>query len=269
MNADAAPGRSPLVLGSALGLVLGASIMILLHETSHAVAGALQGYRPLQLPFAVDYTPEPTVPAHVRALLAGPVFSLVSGVLGLVVDRVARPFQGRPFWRMAWLWTVFASIQEGLGYLQVTALMPAGDTAQAFTLLGLPPAAFIAASIVGWALLPLTAWVFSVPMREMAATVADRQALATWGWLLGTGALCVLMGLYVLVSPISDPGVIIAVLAGAASIGIYAPMSMMFHSSAADAERAPRMPWPPRGGLLLLGALIGINAVLSLGVLWP
>ncbi|MBE8147158.1 hypothetical protein IOD13_17340 [Brevibacterium casei] len=38
--------RDRLILGASLAFVIGATIMILLHETSHAVMGALLGYHP-------------------------------------------------------------------------------------------------------------------------------------------------------------------------------------------------------------------------------
>lgn len=197
--------RSHTILGSSLAFVIGATIMIFLHETAHAVTGALQGYHPTQLAFAVDYTPPPPTTAHVIALLAGPAFSLLSGVAGIVVDRFVTPFRDRPFWRLVWLWTLFASVQEGLGYLQITAILQTGDTAQAFDLLEASPTAYVIATVVGWAGLPLTAWAFSVPIRGLASSVDDKQDLTTWPWLIGTGGLLVLMTLYVLLSPVNDP----------------------------------------------------------------
>ena len=260
--------RSRLILGASLAFVIGATIMILLHETGHAVMGALLGYHPQQLPFGVDYTPAPPPEPHVLTLLAGPVFSFVTGVIGVIVDRALTPFRDRPFWRLVWLWTIFTSIQEGLGYLQVTALMPAGDTAQAFTLLGLPPGAFIAATVIGWLGLPLTAWAFAAPIRELAASDRDRTAMAVWAWLLGTGVLLALMALYVVLSPIDDSGAVTAVLAGAAAIGVFAPVSMMFRPGA-GAETAPQFRWPHLGGFVLLAVLVAVNLVLTRGWFWP
>lgn len=261
--------RSHTILGSSLAFVIGATIMILLHETTHAVTGALQGYHPTQLAFAVDYTPPPPTTPHVIALLAGPAFSLLSGVAGIVVDRFVTPFRDRPFWRLVWLWTLFASVQEGLGYLQITAILQAGDTAQAFDLLEAPPAAYVIATVVGWAGLPLTAWAFSVPIRALASSVDDKQDLATWPWLIGTGGLLVLMTLYVLLSPVNEPATIVAVLAGALSIGVYAPMSMMFRTKQCDAPHPPSMPWPPVAGLITLGAFVVLNLLLTQGWFWP
>ena len=106
--------RRHLILGSSLGLVIGATIMILLHESAHAVSGALAGSRPTQLPFAVDDTPALPVDADIVTTLAGPVFSLVSGLFGNVIDWIAVPLRERPFWRMVWLWFVFVVIRDCL-----------------------------------------------------------------------------------------------------------------------------------------------------------
>ena len=260
--------RSHVIIGTSLAFVIGATIMIGLHETSHAIAGALLGSHPIQLPFAVDYTPQLPTDAEIVALLAAPAFSLLSGAIGLVVDRLATPFCDRPFWRMVWLWTVFTSLQEGFGYLQITALLPAGDTAQAFNLLHAPPSAYVVASVVGWVCLPITAWAFSAPIRELASSVHDKHDLAVWPWLIGTGALLVLMTGYLMLSPTNDAATIVAVLAGALSLGVYAPMSMMFRSTRCDAATPPTMPWPPVGGLALLATLVLVNVLLTQGWFW-
>lgn len=261
--------RRQIILGSSLGFVIGATIMIFLHETAHAVAAAVQGYHPTQIPFAVAYTPPPPVVPHVIVALAGPIFSVLSGLLGIVVDRFVVPFRARPFWRMVWLWTLFASVQEGLGYLQVTALLRAGDTAQALNLLEAPPIAYVIFTIVGWALLPVTAWLFAHRIRGLASSESDKSALAVWPWLIGTGGLLVLDTVYVLLSPVSEPEVIFAVLAGAVGIGVYAPISMMFGGKRFGATASPSMPWPPAAGLILLAALVALNLVLTQGWFWP
>ncbi|MEE8868250.1 MAG: hypothetical protein SOH99_00365 [Acidipropionibacterium acidipropionici] len=269
MNGTQAHSRAPIILGSSLGLVIGATIMILLHESSHAIAGAVQGLHPTQVPFAVDYTPEPGTSAHVIALLAGPAFSLVSGAIGIAVDRIAVPLLGRPFWRMVWVWTIFTSVQEGLGYLQITAIMGAGDTAQAFDLMGLSSGALITATIIGWAGLPVTAWLFAGAIRPMCSTVREKRALAVWPWIIGTVVLLVLMTIYVLLGPVKDAGVIVAVLAGALAVGIFAPISMMFGTEKVGADKPLTMHWPATGGLILLVILVAVNLVLTQGWIWP
>src|SRR5690606_12610215 len=154
----------------------------------------------------------------------------------------------RPFWRMVWLWVIFTSIQEGLGYLQISGILQAGDTAQAFALLEAPPLAYILATTIGWVCLPLTAWLFAVAIRPMVSTVDDKRDLTVWPWMIGTGVLLVLMAGYVLLSPSFDPATVVAVMAGALAVGVYAPMSMMFGTRRVGADRPPTMPFPALDG---------------------
>ncbi len=262
--------RKSIIVGSSVALVIGATLMILLHETAHAVTGMILGYaHPVQLPFAVDHGPDISDRDHIIALLAGPAFSLGSGVVGVVIDRIVTPFLTRPFWRMVWLWTIFTSIQEGLGYLQISGILQAGDTAQAFALLDAEPIAYILATTLGWICLPLTAWLFAIAIRPMSATLGDKRNLAVWPWMIGTGVLLVLMATYVLLSASFDPSVVMAVLAGALAVGVYAPMSMMFGTQRFGAERSPQMPLPATGGLILLVLLVVANLVLTRGWFWP
>lgn len=261
--------RRQIVLGSSLGFVIGTTIMILLHETAHAVAAAVQGSHPTQIPFAVDHTPALPDSQQVVVVLAGPVFSLLSGLIGILVDRFAVPFRERPFWRMVWLWTLFTSVQEALGYLQITALLEAGDTAQALDLLDAPPIAFVTFTVVGWAGLPLLAWLFANRIRGLASSESDKTALAVWPWLNGTGGMLALMTVYALMGPVSDPDVIVAVLAGVIGIGVFAPISMVFESKRFGATTSPAMSWPPSGGLILLAALVAFNLTLTRGWFWP
>lgn len=262
--------RKSIILGSSLALVIGATIMILLHELAHAVTGMILGYaHPVQLPFAVDHGPEISDQDHVVTLLAAPAFSLGSGLIGVVIDRFVTPLRNRPFWRMVWLWTIFTSIQEGLGYFQISGILQAGDTAQAFALLDAPPIAYILATTIGWICLPLTAWLFAIAIRPISSTIGDKRDLAVWPWMIGTAVLLVLMGAYVLLSPSFEASVVVAVMAGALAVGVYAPMSMMFGTKRFGAEESPAMPFPAVDGLILLIILIIVNLVLTRGWLWP
>ncbi len=267
-NSVAVTPRSTLIRTGVVAFVTGATIMILLHESSHAVAGALLGYGPTQLPFAIDYTPEPPAAARALTAITGPVFSLVTGFGLYAVDRAVRPFRARPYARLVWLWTVFASLQEGFGYFLIAGIAPAGDTAQAFTLWGLPVGAFVAASFVGVGGLFLTARLFADPVVELSSSITDRRALSVWPWLYGTLGLVLLTGLYVLVGPQVGPGDVATVMAGAVAVGVYAPMSMMFRRGQVGATESPRLPAHPTAGYVLLAALVVVNLVLTRGWLW-
>lgn len=252
-----------------VAFVTGATIMILLHESSHAVTGALLGYQPTQLPFAVTFTPDQPPMAAAVTAFTGPVFSLVTGLIGVVIDRLVQPFENRPYWRLVWLWTVFASLQEGFGYFLITGIAPAGDTAQAFTLWALPTWTFYAAAAFGVGGQFLTAWLFAPPVSRLSATLSDKRAIAVWTWAWGTPVVLVLMVAYVLLSPGIGAGGVFAVLAGAVAIGVYAPMSMMFGSRRFLAASSPSLPRRPLAGYVVLAALVGVNLILTTGVWWP
>ena len=180
-----------------------------------------------------------------------------------------RPFQRRPYWRLVWLWTVFASLQEGFGYFLIAGMIPAGDTARAFTLWGLPTWAFFAATAFGIGGLFLTARLFADPVIELSSSITDRRAISVWPWLYGTIVLVLLMALYVVVSAARVPaGDVVAVMAGAVAVGVYAPMSMMFRSGQVEATEPLRLPRHPVAGYVLLGVLIVANLVLTRGWLW-
>ncbi len=264
----AATERGTLIRNGVVAFVTGATIMILLHETSHAVAGAVLGYGPTQLPFAVGYTPEPPAGAAALTAIAGPLFSLVTGFGLYAVDRRIRPFRARPYVRLVWLWTLFASLQEGFGYFMIAGLVPAGDTARAFTLWDLPTWMFFAATAFGIGGLFLTARLFADPVIELSSSITDRRAISVWPWLYGTIGLVLLMGLYVVASPAVGAGDVVAVMAGAVAVGVYAPMSMMFRSGQVGASEPPRLPRHPTAGYVLLGVLVLVNLILTRGWLW-
>ncbi len=269
MNVAEGADRSTLIRGGLVAFVTGATIMIMLHESSHAVVGALQGYHPTQLPFAVTFEPEQTADDAALIAITGPLFSLASGLLLYLVDVFVRPFRGQPYWRLVWLWTIFASLQEGFGYFMIAALASAGDTAQAFVLWGLPGWVYLASTIFGIGGLFLTARLFAGPVIELSSSIADRRAISVWPWLYGTITVVVLMALYVIVSPGLGADAVVAVMAGAVAVGVYAPMSMMFRGGQCEAAAPPALPRHPIAGYVVLSALVIANLVLTRGWVWP
>ena len=267
--ARAAPAdRATIIRAGVVAFVTGAAIMVLLHESSHAVAGALQGYRPTQLPFAVDYLPDPPPAVQARTAITGPLFSLISGFALYALDRAVRPFATRPYWRLVWLWTVFASIQEGFGYFFIAGFVSAGDTAVALGIWGAPTWMYYASTALGVGGLFLTARMFADPVSELSSSLSDKRAIAVWPWLYGTFVCVVLEILYVLLSPDTGAGSVFAVIFGTIAVGVYAPMSMMFRKGRTLAAVSPTVPVHPVAGYVLLGVLVAANLVLTRGWLW-
>src|SRR5690349_18347856 len=119
---------------STVAFVVAQMVVIVLHESAHAVTGLLQGYRAIQFAGEVRFTPEEATGALVVTALAGPVFSLVTGLVAMMF----RPFRGRGFAELLWAWLAFLSAQEGFGYLTIAPLMADGDTGAALDALHAP-----------------------------------------------------------------------------------------------------------------------------------
>lgn len=257
-----------LIVGSTLALMVGVSIMVLLHETSHAVAGVLLGYLPTQVPFAVGYTPEPPPDAEAIEAITGPIFSLVSGLIGLAIDVAVRPFSSRPFWRLVWLWTIFLSIEEAVGYFVIVGILSAGDTGVAFAAWGVPAWGYIVATVLGIGAMFANGWLFSRPIIAMTTSMKEKYALAFWPWIAGTVLFGLLTTLYVLLTPGVDEATVVAVLAAVPGAAVFAPISFMFGTNRFEGAAPVALPKRPVAGIVLLGVLVVVNLVLTRGWLW-
>ena len=84
-----------LFINSTVAFALAALVMIMIHESGHALAAILFGLHPVVRPFSVDYATATDVQNIITAL-TGPLVSLVSGALILAIAQV-----GRGFWAYA------------------------------------------------------------------------------------------------------------------------------------------------------------------------
>ena len=126
----------PLLLNNLVAALIASAVMIFLHEMAHLVTGLVLGHPSILYPFGVLDQGSPSDSDQVVMLLAGPAFSLVTGVL----MQLWTPLRRRgDLLHLVWLWFAFASVQEGIAYLCLTPF-GAGDTGQAAQLLGLPVA---------------------------------------------------------------------------------------------------------------------------------
>ncbi|MFT4234181.1 MAG: hypothetical protein QM607_04160 [Microbacterium sp.] len=266
-QSGAESSRKALIVGSTLALLIGASIMVLLHESSHAVADALLGCTPTQVPFAVDCTPELAPDDGAIVAITGPIFSLALGLIGFAVDRIAKPLRAHPFWCLVWLWTIFLSIEEGVGYFVIVGLVPAGDTAVAYAAWGAPVWVYIVSTSLGIAAMFGTGWLFSRPLIDLTTTMSERNDLSFWPWIAGTLGFGVLTTIYMLLTPGIDGGAIAAVLFGIPGMAVFAPISLMFGGKRFEAAAPIRM-GGVTGGIILLCVLIVVNVTLTRGRLW-
>jgi len=223
---------------SVTAFALACLVMITLHELAHAVAGALQGNSPVMFGFSVDQQSQTNEQAIVTAL-AGPVFSLVSGLLVLAVPigRLA------PIWRLVVLWFGLLSVQEFSGYLITGPFANVGDIGSALQRAGAPAVVAWLGFVVGWGLTYLLAR-HAVP--RFAELTADGQplapqmrALGLFAWLIGVGVVIVLS-----IGLLSAGGVSVAIVVfealGLVASGIFLVFVRLFWPLA---ERAPH-----RGG---------------------
>lgn len=216
-----------LTANSTLAFVLASMVNVTLHESAHAVAGLAQGLTPTITTFAVDYAGTATPRQQITTALAGPFFSLVMGLVMLVVARN----WGTGLVRLFWMWLPFMGIMNFVGYLFIAPFASAGDTGQALTLMGAPGPVFILVGMVGAGGQFLLARRFATEVKRYAADVQQERRLAYFPWLIGTPILIVLTAIEALLFGAPAEIAILVVVASLAA-GVFAPMQFIFNKSA-------------------------------------
>lgn len=253
-----------MLINATVAYVAAVFVVIFLHELAHAFTGMVLGSSAIQVPFGVEHDPMLTGTAAATASLAGPIFSLVTGLLAMTI----RPFGDRGFWAIAWAWFAFASAMEGFGYFTIAGIIHAGDTASALAVVNAPGWTYWACFVFGIGGQFFLAWRFAPVGARLTIDPDHLRALAVWPWLIGTGITTALMGLFVVLSPDTSAEVVVAVLFGTIALGVWAPMSMMFLKGHTFAERQPTLPDVPWAGVALVGILIVINLLLTRAPHW-
>jgi hypothetical protein len=250
----AAPQRT-LTLNATVAFVLAGMVNSLLHECAHAVAGLAVGLVPTITPFAVSYEPEGTARQQMITAAAGPLFSLV---LGLVLLVVAHRW-GRGFGRLVWMFLAFMGVMNFVGYCFIAPFARAGDTGTVLTLLGAPQWVFIVVGMVGVAGQFWLARRFAVEVKRYAAEPAQQRQIAYFPWLIGTPVF-VLLTLLELIMLQLPAQYAVLILVYSVAFGVFAPMQFIFsrrvHNTLEPLSLAP----VPVAGLVLTGlvAVLGI-----------
>ncbi len=135
------------VFESAGWYAVGFFLTQLLHETAHATAGLVLGRGPTLHTGFVEYSAEGSVAARLACSAAGPVFSLVQG---LVLVPVVRRGPTRPTLRLFLTWLCFHGLVNFIGYLFTTAFAPGADLGAIAGLLGLGLPARLALTGLGY-----------------------------------------------------------------------------------------------------------------------
>lgn len=176
--------RLPLI-NSTIAFALALLVMITLHELAHGVAAVGFGFRPV-IHASTETDPATAVGTQVTILLAGPVWSLISGLVVLALPQV--PVR-HAFWRLAVLWFGLVSVQEFSGYLVVGAFTSVGDIGTVHKLLDTPLWIKIIVLLIGVALMYLTSRVAIARLLQLtdpaAAMPSQLRSLGLFGWLVG------------------------------------------------------------------------------------
>lgn len=254
----APPDRSRcrlLLATSTTALVLAAPVAITLHELAHAVTGLAVGLNPTLHSNFVDYDPEPDPARAIVTAAAGPLFSLV---LGLVVFLTARS-AGRGFGRLFWLWTGLVSMQNFFGYLLIAPFAGVGDTGQVLHLLGASTAAYVVCGVLGALLTLLSSRLLAGQVTRYARDRDELRHLVLFPWLIATAITVALTPLDLATGSL-DPAAVPVVLAGAVSIAIFAPMFSFFYRGLNPPHEALalRQPVVPLIATVVLTVLIAV-----------
>lgn len=108
-----------------------------LHELGHAVAGALVGSEPVLHTAFVEHLQQVSAQGRLIHSAAGPVVSLVQGLLFLALLRLGSP----PAVKLGLAWMSYHGLINVVGYLFSGAFAPGGDIGKVWMLLELPAAA--------------------------------------------------------------------------------------------------------------------------------
>ncbi len=254
----AAAGRVRAMLwNSTVAYVLAQMLVIVVHEGAHTVAGVLQGYQATQFTGQVRFSPHQTTTALVVTALAGPLFSLVSGLVAMRFH----PFRRHGFSQLVWVWAAFLSAEEGFGYLTIAPIIQTGDTGAALAALNAP-------GWVAWACLPFgiaglffLARQFAVRGVRFTRDLYEIRAFCFYPWLIGTGVSVALNAAFLAFTPGTSIDAVVAIMAGSASLGVFAPMAMMFWQRV-NTSKEPLQLGVPRAGVAAAVVLALINLLI-------
>ncbi|HEX8487655.1 MAG TPA: hypothetical protein VF642_03845 [Propionibacteriaceae bacterium] len=205
--------------------MLASMVNSLLHESAHAVAGLALGLTPTILPFAVDFAPGRTTSQQVFTAAAGPLFSLV---MGLVLMSVARSW-GRGIVRLFWMWLAFMGVMNFAGYCFIAPFARAGDTGRVLELLNAPLVVSILVGLIGAAGVIWLARRFAIEVKRYAVDITTERQLAFHPWLLGT-PIIIAMSVAQLAKLDVPIAALILILMYNVAFGVFAPMQFNFRT---------------------------------------
>lgn len=190
-----------LILNSIVVYVLAFLLTTVVHEFAHALVGHLYGSGPVLHHNFVEHTTEEnlTVLSRVAIALAGPVMSLIQGVLAaLVIFRSRR----RGLVQLFVLWLAVLGFNNFLGYAMTGPFFSAGDIGKTYALLNTSMAIQIVFAVLGAGLLAFVAYKWTRPFLQFAhnpGSLADGKSRKNFAfriiilpWLIGSAVVTVL-----------------------------------------------------------------------------
>ncbi|MBE3007617.1 hypothetical protein IL992_00170 [Microbispora sp. NEAU-D428] len=232
-------------------------VEVFLHEGSHALAARAAGFHPAIGQFVELHVPSPHRELEALVAAAGPVGSLVTGLVCWALYRR----RGPSYSRLLLMWLAMTGVVAFLGYLVVTPLLAVGDTGVLARLYHVPAAVQFLVAAVAMAVLYLVTrplsrmYLDSLPASVPLDTPHARKAAVTRLWipyLIGL-ALLVPAGLG------GDPEVVFYGILGCWGPGM-ALVGFMTPSAGRPYERKER---PGTGWRLPVWAFFGYAAVVA------
>lgn len=252
--------RRGALLNSSVAFALALLVTISWHELGHAAAGLGLGRSVTVYAFAVD------VPAGARGqdlavALAGPVLSLLTGLLVLAVYWARRP---AGFTGLLVLWLGLLGVQDFAGYLITGLFFDGGDIGQALQLTGSRGWAGPLLFVLGWVLTYLNG---RYATRELLARTSPAaplgpqlRELGLFAWLLGTAIAVVLSAGAFDFGPLGFAVGVFEVL-GTLSTGLFLIFVRLFMRVVPAHRGAPVWALPSAGAAALL-AVAGARQLL-------
>jgi len=152
-----------------------------LHEFGHGLVSFLFGQHPVVYVSHVE-NPEPSTTQTVLVALAGPVTSLITGLIILALPR-----GGPAELRLLRIWAGTLGVQNFFGYLLTGPFVQGGDIGKVWKELGVPIAVQLAFCVVGAVVGTVgLGWLLAAELTRLASDRTAVVAMGIFGWIGGT-----------------------------------------------------------------------------------
>lgn len=259
MTAAGSDSKKKMLINSTVAFVCAGIVAVTLHELAHLLAGLMLGYGSTFYPSAVNPLAEPSTQHQMVIAAAGPLFSIVSGLLVVLYGRN----WGKGFYRLLAMWFGYLSAQVGFGYCIVAGVMGVGDTAQVLRLMHASWLWYGLVFVFGvGGMLFLARSIAREAVRYCGMDVGMLRNFGLYTWLIGTG---VLTALYVYPDSQLPPEAAGATIAASLTIGVFTPLLTFFYKKVTTKPEPLALGAPTQGYLSLL-ALIAVVLLAAKGV---